>query len=244
MGPLTSAALVVMGVGLLAWLLRRTSGSEGIDRALLSGREPGPGSAESSEAEPEPEMEPEAADDAEEWLEGELAPRELLAITSTGEVFLPYSGGVHVLALGEARERIATGVTSWENVRQEVVDALRIAEGTGRLSTQFSPGDFTAGRVRRGAPGTEPWRLELLGRDGEYIAFVFETEEAARTALAMLERGGTIHRPVDEGGEPVPASAEDFEEARRRYDEAVAELATMPEEDEEDPPGSPPAGRE
>src|SRR3990172_2697740 len=44
---------------------------------------------------------------------------------------------------------------------------------------QLGRGDLIAARVKRGAPDHDPWRLEALGRDGEYQAWRFETEDAA-----------------------------------------------------------------
>ena len=229
MNNLVTAGVVVVGVGLVAWLLRRGSGTEEVDRSLLAGRTPGP-PPDVSVAEPEDE--PESG-----GIEELMEPGRMLAISSDGEVFLPYGGQVHVLPLGDARDRGAGGVTSWDRVKREVIDAQRMAEGTGQSVTQLSAGDFTGGRVKRGAPGVDPWRLELLGREGEYLVYAFETEEAARVAFAMLEENEIIRRPVGEDGEPVPPSAEDFEEARRLYQETLTELSAAPEEPEQDPPG-------
>jgi hypothetical protein len=87
------------------------------------------------------------------------------------------------------------------------------------------PGDFTAARVVRGAPSTDPWRLELLGPEGEYVRFGFAVEEAARVALDLLEAREVMRYVVDEEGRPLVASTEQFEEAKRRHDETARLLA-------------------
>ena len=231
MNPLTTGLLVVVGVALAAWLLRRMSGNEDVDRGMLSGSEPRPEGHRLPESavaprEPEPDL------DDEDWgdPEGEPAPHELLAVTSGGQVFIPHSHSVRVISLGEAQAAIAAGVASWEDLRHEVMLA-RAQAGGGLPGDELSAGDFTAARIKRGAPDADPWRLELLGRDGEFILYVFETDEAARVALAMLERTGAVRTFAGEDGEAVPPSPEDFEEARRRYEETLQELANMPEDE-------------
>lgn len=84
-------------------------------------------------------------------------------------------------------------------------------------------GDFIGARVIRGAPGHDPWRLEALGRDGEYRAWFFETEGAARAALDLLERR-IVRVPVDDDGDPRPSSGADFDEARRIDEETERAL--------------------
>ncbi len=104
---------------------------------------------------------------------------------------------------------------------------------------QLARGDLWAARVTRGAPDHDPWRLEALGRDEEYRAWRFETEEAARAALALVER--RVVRPRrDEDGNPVAAGDADFAAARRREEEIESELANLPEAEDD---GSGPAHR-
>ena len=86
-------------------------------------------------------------------------------------------------------------------------------------------GDFSAARVVRGAPGVDPWRLELLGPEGEYVSFGFDIEEGARAALDLLETRAVMRYVEDEGGRPLLPSTEQFEEARRRRDETERLLA-------------------
>lgn len=95
------------------------------------------------------------------------------------------------------------------------------------------PGDFTAARVVRGAPGVDPWRLELLGPEGEYMSFGFAVEEAARVALDLLETREVMQYVADEDGNPLVASTEQFEEAKRRRDETERLLALGDGEDAE-----------
>ena len=87
------------------------------------------------------------------------------------------------------------------------------------------PGDFTAARVARGAPGVDPWRLELLGPEGEYVSFGFAVEEAAQVALHLLETREVMQYVADEEGRPLVPSTEQFEEAKRRRDETERLLA-------------------
>ena len=100
--------------------------------------------------------------------------------------------------------------------------------------TVLSAGDFTAARVRRDATGH--WSVETLGRDGDFGFMPFGTEDRARDALAMFESVGIIRHVLDEHGDPVPPSPEDFEEARRRYAETERELALAADEDDPAPP--------
>lgn len=98
----------------------------------------------------------------------------------------------------------------------------------------LSSGDFTAARVRRDAQGH--WCLETLGRDGDFGFMPFGNEARARDAFTLLEGAGIVQHAVDENGDAVPPSVEDFEEARRRYEETERELALATDEDEL-PPG-------
>jgi hypothetical protein len=77
--------------------------------------------------------------------------------------------------------------------------------------------------------------VETLGRDGEYGSMHFASEAAARGAIAEFERLRIVQRPLDEEGAVSPASAEDFEEARRRAEETERHLAIDPDEDEPPP---------
>jgi len=96
-------------------------------------------------------------------------------------------------------------------------------------------GDFTGARVVRGDPSVDPWRLELLGREGEYVRYGFEVEEAARVALDLLEKRSVMRFVPDEEGRPLVPSSEQFEEARRRHDETERLLALGEEGDASQP---------
>jgi hypothetical protein len=109
------------------------------------------------------------------------------------------------------------------------------AVSRGRVAGMLSCGDLGAARVVRGAPGVDPWRLEALGRDREYLAWSFETAESARTALDLLERI-VVRAPVDADGEPLAAGAAEFAEARREHEQTEQELAMMPDEEEPEEP--------
>jgi hypothetical protein len=109
----------------------------------------------------------------------------------------------------------------------------------GRLAScrpreMISAGDLVGIRVHRGAPDHDPWRLEALGRDGEYRAWRFETRDAAEAAALIVQ---PIVRPRrDADGEPQPIADAEFTEAIRQEAMIEAELALPPElfgEDEE-----------
>jgi hypothetical protein len=144
---------------------------------------------------------------------------------------------VHIVPPGEPEER-------WRSAAPPEADA-DVARRTlvnprtgGRVpiaaaSEALGPGDFLAARVRRGAPGVDPWRLEVLRRDRDFCAWSFETEEGARSALDLVERR-IVRPPRDEHGDPVEIGAADFEAARREQEEIEAELARSSDE-EQDP---------
>ncbi len=206
MNPLTTGLLVVVGVALAAWLLRRFSGDEGIDREALAGRVAPPASGPADEPEEEEEEGGEAG---------------LAAITSDGLMFIPFENGVQLL-IPASREELA------EELATQAVSR-------GRVAGMLSCGDLGAARVVRGAPGVDPWRLEALGRDREYLSWGFETEDAARAALDLLERI-VVRAPTDGDGEPQIAGAADFAEARRVHEETEKELAMMPDEEDSEEP--------
>jgi hypothetical protein len=207
MNPFTTGLLVVAGVALAAWLLRRFSGDDSIDRELLSGRagEPGRGLPPASTF--ADEIEDEDADGSDQ----------IAAITSDGLMFIPFEQGVQLLipaSRDELNEEFATQAVS-----------------RGRVAGLLSCGDLGAARVVRGAPSVDPWRLEALGRDREYLAWGFETEEAARAALDLLVRV-VVRAPVDADGEPLAAGSAEFAEARKIHEETEQELAMMPDDDD------------
>ena len=215
MNPLTTGLMVVVGVALAAWLLRTFSGDKGIDREMLSGRAGGAAGEPERVAPPEPGPEDEVDD---EETDG---PEAVAAITSDGWMFIPFEQGVQLLI-----------PASPEQLAEELATQ---AVARGRVAGMLSCGDLGAARIVRGAPGVDPWRLEALGRDREYLSWSFETQESARIALDLLERI-VVRAPVGGDGEPVPAGAEEFAEARRVHEQTEQELAMMPDEEE---PGEP-----
>ena len=206
MNPLTTAVVVVVGVALLAWLLRRTPGSEGIDRDALSGRAP-----EAEAAEPPESVAELAGDD-----EPEDEPKPIAALTSDGLLFMPFEDGVELLL-----------VAAPDEMEQQLAHRAQ----SGRVAGMLSSGDLLGARIVRGAVGVDPWRLEALGRDREYLSWSFETEEAARLSLEMLGRV-VIKAPLGPDGDPSPPTSGDYEEARRIKEDTARELAMMPEAEE------------
>jgi hypothetical protein len=204
---------LVLAVAAAGWWLRRAS-SEAVTVP--------PGTAADSEDPDDP-----AEDD-----EGEE-----LAVTSEGDVLIPDGRSVRVMPLGNPEEIAA----HHEDIESGLLaltreEWLSLVARQGKPGQALQAGDLTAARIGHGAAGVVPWRLETLGRDGEYILFPFETEDGARAALALFERYRIVRRPLDDDDQPIPASPEDFEEARRRYDETVKALAIDPEPGEEPRP--------
>lgn len=136
------------------------------------------------------------------WNEGEAA-----AVTVDGLAFIGVAHGVHLAPMPE--EDPLAG----EPVRMHSTEFLR-------------PGDFSAARIVRGS-SEDPWRLELLGRDGEYVPFGFATEEAARCALELLEQREVMRYVRDDDGNPLRPSTEQYAEARRRHEETERALSMM-----------------
>jgi hypothetical protein len=221
------AVLAIVAVAALALLLRRGAGS---DAANAPRPDTGP---------PVPTRDDDPGDDEldEGDEEGESVPSEApVPITSAGVAVVPFGKDVRLVTLHAPEEdsewlesSIAAGSVSSVRVQEQIGVARRMGTGVETLH----PADFTGARVRRDAEGG--WRLETLGREGEFGYMLFETEAAARTSLEMFEHAGVIRRPLDDDGQTVPASAEDFEEARRRFEETERELAIGNEEDEPPP---------
>ena len=127
---------------------------------------------------------------------------EIVAITSDGWAFVPDGHAVQLIP-PELSEDRPTG--SW------------------KPGERINVGDLIGARVKRGAPDHDPWRLEAVGRDDDYRAWFFETEEAALAALALLER--RIVRPAkDEDGEPRILLGGDFDTARQLDEETERAL--------------------
>ena len=230
MSTTTVAIIAIVAVAGLALLLRRGSGSDAASA-------PRPDTDAPEPARDERDDEGEEVED-EEDAETESVPSDApVPITSAGVAVVPFGEAVRLVTLHPEDEdaawlesSIAAGSVSSTHVQHQLAVARRQGMAVDTLHT----GDFTGARIRRDAEGA--WRLETLGRDGTFGYMLFETEAAARTALEMFEHAGVVRRPLDEDGHPVPASAEDFEEARRRFEETERELATATDDDEPAPP--------
>jgi hypothetical protein len=159
--------------------------------------------------------------DLDETTDDEDSP-EIVAVTSDGWSFVP---------VGD-RDKV-------QLIPPRVPDEMAQVAGRQGIE-QLGRGDLIAARVTRGAPDHDPWRLEGLGRDHELRAWRFETEEAVRSALALVV-DRVVRPPRDHAGESIPVGPADFAAARRREEEIEAELATMPEpgEGQGEPPREP-----
>ena len=178
-----------------------------------------------------------ALDDDDEDDDEQLV--EAAAITSDGWAFVPRGTGLEVVPPGEDDDVLRDQAERHgsEELRRAMAGAP-VNPHTGkrlvfwRPGQSLGPGDMIAARVVRGAPNVDPWRLEALGRDYDYQSFAFETEEAARTAHALVvER--IVRAPRDEHGDEIPVGAEDFAVARRQYEETEQALAMEPDENQD-----------
>lgn len=202
-----SGTLVAVGavaaVVVIAMLMRAGKGS---GEAAPPRPEPAVDSVIEETYEDADEDEP-SADEDDDWDADEV-----VAVTSDGFAFLPDVHAVRLLPPHDEGEAWKAG----ETARAARVDAA--------VAASWHAGDFTGGRVVRGG-GEEPWRFEGLGRDGEFIVFSFETQDAAEAALRLFEKRGVIRLGEDEDGKPMPPSPEQFAEARRVYEETEQALA-------------------
>lgn len=145
---------------------------------------------------------------------------EVVAVSSDGYAFVPDTHAVRLVPPHEEGDAWKAG------------EKGRNRRGEMALAMSWNSGDFTGARVVHGAADEGPWRFEALGRDGEYIAFVFETREGADAALGLFVSRGVVRLGHDDDGNAVPPSAEQFEEARRIFleTEAALEMDDDPEE--------------
>jgi hypothetical protein len=223
--PVVGAAAVM---AVIATLMRRGSVSDGDFVAPPEGaRPPEPSGAEVVED-----------DDFDGMLDDDAAEPDaatVLAVTSDGQVFMPTGSAVRLLPLGDSHAAIASGQVRWEQVRDAILANARRSDGSGGMpGIPLDVADFSAGRVVRGAPDIDPWRLELLGLEGEYQPYAFETQEAATAALQMLERMQIIKRPLDDDGVPVPVPAEQYQAARQAFEDTFEELSNMPDVEQDE----------
>jgi hypothetical protein len=212
--------LIVAGVVVVAMMLRSSGGKSG------DGGEAEEGDAVSVL---------DADDDAGHDEAGGSVP-----ITAEGIVMMPDGHELRLLPLFDSEEAapdwlkpsLDSSALPYSVLNRIVMRNARGSHGA-KPGTALNVGDFTAARIRPGVAGSFAWRLETLGRDGDFGFFPFATKSGAQAAMDLLDRHKIVTRELDDEGNPIPASAEDFEEARRRYEETESSLALDIDEDEE-----------
>ena len=217
---LTGGLIAVGAVVVVALILRAAAGSRQEEGSVPAVPEPLPPPeparpARLARAEPDGDADGDE-DDGDDGL--------VVAVSSDGRAFVPDLHVVRVVPPSEEGEEWKVGS------RLERVMTMN-APGSS-----WSPGDLRGARVVRGDFDAGPWILEALGRDGEYLTFAFETSDAAEAAKALFDRLGVVQLGEDEDGRPMPPSAEQFEEARRIYEETAAQL-DLPDDLPGDEPG-------
>lgn len=145
---------------------------------------------------------------------------EVAAVTSDNFALVPDRHAVRLIPPDESGESWKTG------------SAATNARGAQAIAMSWHAGDLTGGRVVRGAADEGPWRFEALGRDGEYTAFIFETEDGAHAAQAVFESRGIISLQENEDGERRQPQPDQFEAARRVFLETEAALELGDDEEE------------
>jgi hypothetical protein len=196
--PVLTAVLAVGAVVVIALLARAGSHGDETPRPM-------------SDAPPVDEDAP-ADRDADDDEDDEWENVDVVAVTSDGYALVPDTHVVRMVPPHEEGDAWKAGAKG------------RNRRGEMALGMTWHNGDFTGMRVVQGAADEGPWRLEAMGRDGEYSAFVFETRDGADAALNLFESRGVVRHGRDEDGDPAPPSAEQFEEARRIYLETEASL--------------------
>lgn len=209
MNPALEGLGLVALVAALAWFMR---GKRGDEETRMPATEP-------------------VAENPETDLEEELELTEVAAVTSDGRAFVPDGKRVTLMPPSRPKDVVSADVADRREAMLPVDDAT--GEPVVRSRPEhLDPGDFIAARVRRGAPGVDPWRLEALGRDRNLVEYAFETEEAARAACELVT-SRIVRPPRDQEGDPIAVGDEDFETARREQEAIEAELASMPETETE-----------
>ena len=213
--------LIVAGVVVVAMLMR--SGGEKDESASVP-REEGSGASVLDED-----------DDPDEDLGNTRVP-----ITAEGIAFLPDGHELRLLSLVESEEAPEWLQPALESSSVPYAAVNRIYQPTAprgshgaKPGTPLGAGDFTAARIRPGVAGEYAWRLETLGRDGDFGFFPFAEKSGAQTALDLLGRHKILAQVFDDDNEPIAHSDEDFEEARRRYEETESHLALGDDDEDE-----------
>ena len=159
---------------------------------------------------------------------------EIVAITSDGWAFVPDGHAVQMIPPDSGEEELELRSEYASGRSRDAGSEIQLGGSPMRPSThraagsykpgeRINAGDLIGARVKRGAPDLDPWRLEAVGRDQDYRAWFFETEEAARAALALLER--RVVRPLkDEYGDTRLLTPADFDAARQLDEETERAL--------------------
>lgn len=212
---LVTVLLAVLAVVVIGLLLRRAGGG---DVTPAAGRSPEEGVA--------PSRDDELGEQLDDFVDDDV---EAVAVTSEGYSFLPDLHAVRILPPVEGDEE-----QPWAKPPEDGRGG-RHRRGDAAITLSLHSGDLTGARVVRGGAGEGPWRLETLGRDGEYACWSFETRDAAVAAQTLLEARGVVALGTDDASQPVPPSREAWEEARRLWEETQAELAMDLDDEDERP---------
>lgn len=224
--PLIGVGLIAL-VAVGALLLRRSrGGDETIDARATDADTPGHEAGGLTRSAESTDVGGDAAPD----------PESRVLVTLEGVALVEWRGHVRQVPLahgGEApdwlRDGIEAGSIPWR-LANPAYSASVAGPSARESGVGMNAGDFTAARVRHAEDGS--WRLETLGRDGDFGFFPFHREETAHAALAMLEASRIVRDAIDADGDPIHYSVEDFEEARRLYEQTERELALSGDEDE------------
>lgn len=207
---------VLIGVAAIAivGLLLRRAGGDGVAPAGERGPEEGVA----------PERDDELGEQLDDFVDEDV---DAVAVTSDGYSFLPDLHAVRVMPPADEDDE------PWSAKRSEAQGGGH-RRGGQAIALSLHPGDLTGVRVVRGGADEEgAWRLETLGRDGEYLPWGFETREGADAAMTVLESRGIVALGRDDEDRPVPPSREQWQEARRLWEQTQAELAM--DDDDADP---------
>jgi hypothetical protein len=218
MGSITLAIVVLIAVALIGLFMRR-----GGDAPPTTA----PPSADPASLDPEGSW---------AYVEDEGPDEEDVAVTSDGYVFVPDGDEVQIVPPREAPDPFAAAIGETSPVHIDRNTGALEEEPRGQALPLTKPGehldtgDLSGARVVRGAVGIDPWRVEALGREGEYRAWAFETEAAARAACELL-RTRIVRPPLDEDGVPRVPDESDYAMALAMTERGVADLATDPDDE-------------
>jgi hypothetical protein len=204
--PGLQSGLIAVGAVVVVALLLRAAGASRVETSSVPVAPPPPEPPTDTTTANEDEL----VDTDDDGVDDRL----VVAVAGDGSAFFPDRHVVRILPPEEQGEewKVGAGIKS---------SRLRAERA---LSMTWHAGELRGVRVVRGGADEWPWRLEALGRDGEYIAFDFETAEAAEAARELFERQGIVQLGEDEDGRRMPPSPEQFDEARRICRETEAAL--------------------